>query len=181
IHRSIAPPEGPGWGCDSNRDAVWKGPSGRRAYEPSCIPNAHGEGPYRPSPVSYVPTIADRLEAAGRSWGIFGAAVPQGKSFREAYKWSICPSFAECLYGPQHEDLHEQSQFFTDAANGTLPSFSILTPGIEGTTSQHNGTYMSVGDEQIEREVQAVESGLDAQSTTIFIYYDDCEIGRASW
>jgi phospholipase C len=172
-----APAPGPGWGCDSNRDTPWIDPATRRRLpEPSCVPDRNGRGPYRPSPVAYVPTFGDRLEAAGKTWGIFGAVNPVAKSQTGPYNWAICPTFAECLYGPQHNNMHEQSVFFADAEHGTLPNFSILIPteGPTGPTSQHNGTSMLVGDNQVGNEVSAIENGPQARSTTIFIYYDDC-------
>jgi phospholipase C len=123
-----------------------------------------------------VPTFGDRLDAAGKTWGIFGAVNPANSSQRGPYKWSICPSFAECLFGPQHNNMHEEAQFLADAEKGTMPNFSILIPtsGASGPTSQHNGASMLVGDNQIAKEVSAIQKGPDGSSTTIFIYYDDC-------
>jgi phospholipase C len=176
-HSKGGPPEGPGWGCDSNLDSEWIDPiTHQQSNEPSCIPNQKGEGAYRPTPVPYVPTVADRLEEAGRTWGIYGAVNPGEKGSNGPYKWAICPTFAECLYGPQKSDMHEAPQLFTDAKEGKLPNFAILTPssGVSGGTSQHNGTSMLVGDNFIGEEVSAIENGPDGPSTTIFIYYDDC-------
>jgi phospholipase C len=176
-HLTGAPAAGFGWGCDSNLDSPWVSPvTHKRVMEPSCIPNKKGEGPYRSSPVAYVPTVADRLEEAGRTWGIYGAVNTKVKAQQGPYKWAICPTFAECLNGPQKSDMHEASRFFTDAKEGKLPSFAILTPsaGVSGPTSQHNGASMLVGDNFIGEEVSAVEKGPDAATTTIFIYYDDC-------
>jgi phospholipase C len=176
-HLAIAPPLGPGWGCDSNRDTPWVDPvTGRKLLEPSCIPDQNGRGPYRQSPVQYVPTFADRVEAADKTWGIFGGVTPAVRHPLSAYKWSICPSFAECLYGPQRNDMHEESELFAEAEAGTLPSFSIVIPsnGPSGSTSQHNDTSMLLGDNQIGKEVSTIMNGPDGPSTTIFIYYDDC-------
>jgi phospholipase C len=167
---------GPGWGCDSFLDAKWIDPvSHKTLKEPSCIPDKEGKGPYRESPVKYVPTVADRLEEAGRTWGIYGAVISKGKA-QGGYIWSTCPTFAECLFGPQKEDMHAAPQFMTDAKAGKLPNFSIVTPSsdAEGATSQHNGTSMLVGDNYIGKAVAAVEEGADAATTTVFIYYDDC-------
>jgi phospholipase C len=175
-HATEAPAAGPGWGCDSNLNAQWYDPTtGKLISEPSCIPNKNGEGPWRTSPVPYVPTVADRLEEAGRTWGIYGAVVSGGKA-QGGYVWSTCPTFAECLLGPQKEDMHEAPQFMSDAKAGKLPNFSIVTPSsdAEGATSQHNGTSMLVGDNFIGQQVSAVENGPDGATTTIFIYYDDC-------
>ncbi|HWX75314.1 MAG TPA: alkaline phosphatase family protein, partial [Solirubrobacteraceae bacterium] len=167
-HLKGSPPAGFGWGCDSNLDSPWIEPSTlKRVMEPSCIPNKNGEGPYRKSPVAYVPTVADRLEEAGRTWGVYGAVNTKVKGQQGPYKWSICPTFAECLYGAQKADMHEASQFLTDAKEGKLPNLAILTPtqGVTGPTSQHNGASMLVGDNFIGEEVAAVKSGPDAGTT----------------
>jgi phospholipase C len=166
----------PGWGCDSKLDAQWNDPKTHRlVYEPACIPDRKGHGPYRASPVKYTPTFGDRLDAAHRTWGIYGATDPTNPRDKVGYKWAICPTFAECLYSAQHKNLHQGSQFFTDAARGKLPNFSILVPdGAGGATSQHNGLSMMYGDNYIASEVNAIERGPNAKSTAIFIYYDDC-------
>ena len=67
--------------------------------------------------------MADRLEEAGRTWGIYGAVV-SGTKAQSGYSWSTCPTFAECLYGPQKEDMHQASQFVADAKEGKLPNFA---------------------------------------------------------
>jgi phospholipase C len=168
---------GPGWGCDSFLESPWFDPKKHKnVKEPSCIPNEKGEGPFRTSPVAYTRTIADQLEKAGKTWGIYGATNPSEKQQVGPYKWAICPTFAECLYGKQKEFMHEAPQFMSVAKEGKLPNFSIVTPSVdsEGETSQHNGTSMLVGDNYIGKTVAAIEEGADAASTTIFIYYDDC-------
>lgn len=160
---------GPGWGCDSYRDAPWWNGS---AYvpEPACVPDSQGNGPYRPSPVQYVPTIFDRLDAAGLSWKIY-ATGPAGNTDVIPYGWDICPSFFECLGGPQHANLVPTGDVVTDAEAGDLPSFSIVTPSLD--ISQHNGYSMAEGDNWIGSVVSAIESGSDWDSTAIFIVYDD--------
>src|SRR3989442_327317 len=49
-------PPGRGWGCDSNKDTGWAPPGGSVIRVPSCVPKPDGSGPYRPSPVPWVPT-----------------------------------------------------------------------------------------------------------------------------
>ncbi len=176
-HVKGAPPAGAGWGCDSNLNAIWINPETHKEQSvPSCVPNKEGKGAYEETPVPYVPTVADRLEEAGRTWAIYGAVDPTKKKDKGPYKWAICPTFAECLDGPQRNNLHEAKQLLSDAKEGTLPNFSIVTPtaGVSGPTSQHNGTSMKVGDNWIGEEVSAIQKGPDGASTTIFIYYDDC-------
>jgi phospholipase C len=164
---------GPGWGCDSYKDAHWLDPTGQVVDVPTCVPDRNGFGPYRPSPVKWIPTIMDRLGAGGLPWRIY-ADRPTGPQ-PLAYMWAICPTFADCLFTGQMDNLVDQEQILTDAAQGTLPSFSILVPnGPAGRTSQHNLTSMVLGDNWIGEVVSAIENGPDWMSTAVFITYDEC-------
>jgi phospholipase C len=60
----------------------------------------------------------------------------------------------------------------SDAAAGTLPAYSIVTPTT--VNSQHNGFSMSEGDNYIGQIVSAIQKSADWSSTAIFITYDDC-------
>ena len=92
------------------------------------------------------------------------------------YVWATCPSFAECLYGPQHVNVVPTDNILTDAQKGTLPNFSLVLPGggQASNASQHNQSSMLVGDNWIGKVVSAIESGPNWSSTAIFITYDDC-------
>jgi phospholipase C len=172
---------GPGWGCDSNRVDPWVGPDGSVSQQPSCVPRPNGSGAFRPTPVPHVSTIFGSLHAIGRSWKIYGAPVPSTVGGQDGgYGWSICPSFAGCLYSPQVNNLVPTADVLTDAANGTLPNYSVLTPSWSANlangsgTSQHNHSSMLAGDNWIGTVVSAIQSGPDWGSTAIFITYDDC-------
>jgi phospholipase C len=168
-HNGTSGTTGPGWGCDSFKDSSWVPPTGGVAIQvPSCIPKSDGTGPYRPSPVTWVPTIMDRLAAAGRSWKIYAPNSTDGT----AYGWAICPTFADCLYTSQASHMVPDSELVTDAAAGTLPSYSVVIP--VSANSQHNGTSMKTGDAWIAHLVNAIQNGPDWGSTAIFITYDDC-------
>jgi phospholipase C len=162
----VAP--GPGWGCPSNRDALW-GPPDDLTYQPSCVPDQQGRGPYRPSEVPYVPTIMQRVEQAGRTWHIYEGLFPTSSDTI----WSICPYFYWC-YHNRYDASHDSSDkdFVTAAASGTLPDLSILLP--TKVTAQHNLDSMAVGDNYIGRMVAAVENSPEWDSTAVFITYDDC-------
>jgi outer membrane protein assembly factor BamB/phospholipase C len=156
-------PRGPlTWGCDSNNTASWRSPTGSVLSIPSCIPNQDGSGPFAPSPAAWIPTIMDRLDGAGMSWRIYGGWGT----------WTVCPSFSDCVYGPQRNAAVTYNRVLTDASNGTLPNLSIVIP--TGDTSQHNGWSMLKGDNWIGSVVGAIENGPDWRSTAIFITYDDC-------
>jgi phospholipase C len=158
---------GPGAGCDSLGDVVWFWPGGQRQVVPACIPDKHGRGPYRPSPVRYVPTIMDSMDAAGLPWHIYAP----GKR-AAGYGWAICPTFYECLGGPQADRVRGPRDFAGDAARGKLAALSIVIPFYND--SQHNGQSLVRGDNWIAQNVAAVMNGPDWNSTAIFITYDDC-------
>jgi phospholipase C len=184
-HPARGVPPGPGWGCDSRKVAPWRSPAGAVRQVPSCVPDyklnrPHG-GAFRTTPVKYVPTILDRLSAAGLSWRIFGAAAPRSTAAGPAatpvagYIWNICPSFAECLYTRQKAGNVPSSTFVTVARAGKLPNFSVVNPG--GKTvpfSEHNGFSMTAGDDWLGRVASAVMNGPQWRSTALFITWDDC-------
>jgi phospholipase C len=162
-----------GWGCDSKDDAPWvdpNDPTSKPILVPSCIPNRQGQGPYRASPVQYVPTIMDRLKSAGRTWKIY---TPTLRDRTQGYGHAICPSFYECLGSNQAKNMVRWKTFVGDATAGKLPNFSIVIPTMDN--SQHNGTSLMVGDNWIASLVSAVMSNPDEwNSTAIFITHDDC-------
>ena len=158
---------GPGWGCPSKRDALWGNPA---TYVPSCIPDASGGGPYRSSPVPYVPTVMERLEAAGKTWHIYQGSSKTGPV---DMAWSVCTYYYWCDAN-RFTTTYDSSDanFVATAKNGTLPNVSLLLP--IGGNSQHNNKSMATGDNYIGQMVSAVENGPDWLSTAIFITYDDC-------
>jgi phospholipase C len=160
---------GPGWGCDSHKDANWSTNGHSFSLQPSCIPDENGNGPYRASSVQYVPTIFDRVEQAGLTWKSY---VGDQKIGGSGYLWAICPSFWECFGSSQFDNQLLASQVIQDAKAGNLPNFSIVTP--TAANSQHNNNSMAQGDNWIGSIVDAIASGPDWSSTAIFITYDDC-------
>src|SRR5205823_1884136 len=111
------------------------------------------------------PTIFDRLDSISLPWRIY----------ETVYQWSVCPTFAKCLYGPQHTNMVPTGQVLDDAAHGTLPASSVLVPeGPGGGTGQHPPHSMLVGDNWIARVVNALQQSPQWSSTAVFITYDDC-------
>jgi phospholipase C len=172
---------GYGWGCDSDKTDLWHGQK-----VPTCIPDPAlslpNGGAFEPTPVPYVPTILDRLDAAGLSWRLYGGTCatesvsPHGletcTSATSGYIWATCPSFAECLYH-QGSGMSQDTQFVTDAKAGNLPAFSLVTPTVTAN-SWHNGFSITQGDNYLGNLVNAVMNGPDWSSTAIFITFDDC-------
>ena len=167
-----------GWGCDSDKVTQWISPAGKQRTVPACVPDPSlpvaqypNGGAFKATPVQYVPTIMDRLAAAGLTWKIYGA---QGQS-TAGYQWSICPAEAECLYTSQDQNLVPSAGFQADALAGNLPAFSVVTPG--GSTTKdscHNLTSMTACDNWAGSLVQSVENSPDWSSTAVFITFDDC-------
>jgi phospholipase C len=177
----VNPPDGdvpgPGWGCDSGKDAKWGQPA---TFVPSCVPDytldpvryPYG-GAYRSTPVAHVPTVMDEMDAAGVSWKLY-ADLGYGQT-GPGYKWAVCPTFAECL---DHTSNGQAAKWvasqdaITDATNGTLPTVSFVMPN--AVNSQHNLYSMRQGDRWIGGVVSAIASGPQWASSAVFITYDDC-------
>lgn len=165
---------GPGWGCDSNLVAKWAagGP-----WQPSCVPDFAlnrtqypNGGAFEPTKAGHVPTLMDNLDAAGLSWRIYGETNTSGSG----YEWSVCPTFADCLYTSQRANLVDSGQFLTDAAAGTLPAFSLITAGGSNLAGNcHNGFSMTACDNYVGQVAQAIMNSPEWSSTALFITWDD--------
>jgi phospholipase C len=187
---------GQGWGCDSNRVAPWApSPGAATQMVPSCIPDpaltfnglplANG-GAFEPTPVGYTPTIMDELNSAGLPWKLYTGSCPAEVTGANGlltctptasaggYDWAICPSIAECLY-TQSSGMAPTGQVLTDAKAGTLPAFSVVTPGQSyAKDSEHNGFSITAGDNFLGQVANAIMAGPEAGSTALFITWDDC-------
>lgn len=157
---------GPGWGCDSGNTAEWAAPRGIIRV-PSCVPDRAGDmGPVWSSytgPRAYaVPTIFDRLQAAGTSWKIYS----------ENYNWSICPTFWTCRGSTQFRHQVSGSRIFADLEAGRLPGVSFVVPA--GQRSGHPPGSMAAGDTWLGQVVSAVMESTAWSSTAIFVTFDDC-------
>lgn len=184
---------GTGWGCNATgKVATRLRVNGRTPPpQPPCIPDFSLDptaypygGAWEPTQVAHVPTIMDELDAAGVSWKIYGGsnAGINGASGG----WSGCPSFADCIYTAQANNLVDPSQFPTDAAAGSLPQVSFIMPsGLAGPTlcgggknaaacSQHAPQSMAAGDNWIGQIAHAVLTGPHAASTVLVVTWDDC-------
>lgn len=173
---------GPGWGCDSGRDTEWKAPTGKLSEVPACVPDPSLDpatypygGAYRSTPVQYIPTIMDRLGGTtGLTWKMYAGlstTTCTKSSDNCGYGWAACPSYAECLYGSSNP-MAASTQVITDAQNGVLPNFAVVTP--TQTDSQHNGDSMATGDGWIGQVINAITSGPEWGSTAVFLTWDDC-------
>jgi len=107
-------------------------------------------------------SIFDELSAHDRTWKIY-YALPT--SILDGTIWDqIIPS-------GDTADLTTGDQFFTDIADGTLPDFSFVRPGVGYSTEPPED--IGEGDTWIGQLVSAVAHSQYWDSTAIFVTYDE--------
>jgi phospholipase C len=107
-------------------------------------------------------SIFDELSAHNRTWKIY-YALPT--SILSGTIWDqIIPS-------ADTADLTTGDQFFTDLADGTLPDFSFVRPGVGYSTEPPED--IGQGDAWIGQLVNAVAHSQYWDSTAIFVSYDE--------
>jgi hypothetical protein len=85
--------------------------------------------------------------------------------------WNPLPHFTTVHDDDQLGNIVNSDQFFTDAADGTLPSVSWVIPN--QTVSEHPTALVSTGQAWVTSLVNAVMQGPDWGSTAIFLAWDD--------
>jgi len=108
-------------------------------------------------------TIFTNLSAAGISWIDYYTTFPNGTTADLYPVFDILPSL---------EYAKPIAQFFTDAAAGTLPSFSLLDPDYS-TQSQEDPQNIVVGETFLARVVEAVGDSPAWRKTMLIITYDE--------
>jgi len=107
-------------------------------------------------------SIFDELSANNHTWKIY-YALPT--SILNGTIWDqIIPS-------GDTSDLTDGDQFFTDIADGTLPDFSFIRPGVGYSTEPPED--IGEGDAWIGQLVNAVAHSQYWDSTAIFVTYDE--------
>jgi phospholipase C len=109
-------------------------------------------------------TIFQRLTTYGIDWANYVTSFPLGAT-PELYPVNDTP-----LESGSH--LRPFDQFFTDAAAGTLPSFSFLDEDFD-TQSQENPQNIVVGEAMLAQVVQAVGNGPGWARSLLVITYDE--------
>ena len=85
--------------------------------------------------------------------------------------WNPLPYFDTVKQDGQLGDIQDLSNFYTAAANGTLPAVSWICPS--GRYSEHPPALISRGQAYVTGLINAVMSGPDWDSTAIFLAWDD--------
>jgi phospholipase C len=111
-----------------------------------------------PRPTGYS-TICDLLNAYGITWKDYFADLPTVGLFPHTFERNP-------------DKIRHVSEFFVDAAAGTLPSVSIVDPeSAEG--SEEAPEDISVGQAYAERVIQAVMTGAGWANTVLVFTYDE--------
>ena len=130
-----------------------------------------------------------RFLMAGTSLGLINDTLnedrpPNGTIFEAlnnyGIKWknyySTAPSAYIWLYQISDPNIRanvvNSSEFFTDAANGTLPAFSLVDPNFS-TGSEENPQDVQVGDQFLSQVVNAVMSSPQWPNTLLVWTYDE--------
>jgi phospholipase C len=112
-------------------------------------------------------TLADRLEGAKISWKYYAA----GKG-DFGYDWSAYNSINHIRNTAEWaQHVVADTEFVSDATNGTLPSVSWLTTTF--ARSEHPPASACEGENWTVREINAVMQGPLWNSTAIFLTWDD--------
>ena len=85
--------------------------------------------------------------------------------------WSPLPDFTTVHQDHQLGNVRLYNDFFTRAANGTLPDVSWVVPN--AANSEHPVGRVSAGQAWVTKVVNAVMHGPDWSSTAIFLSWDD--------
>ncbi|MGH3169961.1 MAG: alkaline phosphatase family protein [Trebonia sp.] len=108
-------------------------------------------------------TVFNLLDAYGISWENYVSSYPTGAT-PELYLANDAVTEAA-----HHTALDD---FFTDAASGSLPSFSFIDPDY-GTQSQENPENIVVGEALVSQVVQAIGASPLWEKTILLIMYDE--------
>jgi phospholipase C len=105
-------------------------------------------------------TIFDRLDQHKVQWGVYYQSVPSP----DIIIHDVRPTWA-----PQTKQM---SHFYTDAAAGRLPRFTLLDPNY-GTTSEENPQDIQVGERFVASVVEALMHAPTWHKTVLFLTYDE--------
>ncbi|HEX3901192.1 MAG TPA: alkaline phosphatase family protein [Mycobacteriales bacterium] len=108
-------------------------------------------------------TIFDKLTLHGISWTDYCASFPLGATAE------LFPTPDTGLILAKKKPVDD---FFTDAAAGKLPSFSLLDPDF-GTQSQENPQNIVVGEKLLQEVVEAIGNGPAWHKTLLIVTYDE--------
>jgi phospholipase C len=110
------------------------------------------------------------------TWGVYldgGQGPPFGKKAVPGI-WNVLPGFETVQDDGQVQNaLLNQSQFYVDAALGTLPQVTWVLPRYYD--SEHPQASIAYGQTYVTTLINAIMTGPDWLSSAIFVVYDDAD------
>jgi phospholipase C len=97
--------------------------------------------------------------------------APVGQNAKTPGTWNPLPYFDTVKQDGQLGNIQSLTNFYTAAANGTLPAVSWIAPS--GAVSEHPPGLVSAGQSYVTGLVNAIMKGPDWNSTAIFLTWDD--------
>jgi phospholipase C len=108
-----------------------------------------------------LPTIFDRLDAAGVSWGVYADQHPLERALdNPAHDWS------------KLNPWHPVRQLFDELAAGTLPQV-VFVDGADNVEDEHPHANVRSGEHWTYRLYQALRNGPDWLSSVMLFTYDE--------
>jgi phospholipase C len=142
----------------------------------SCVTNSdpsHVWGTEYPTPYLWT-DITYLLYQNNIDWGVYldGGQSVLGSHTGVQPIWSVLPGFETVQQDGQVSNAEiNLTQFYTDAANGTLPQVSWILP--KYFDSEHPQAHIDDGEAYTTGLVNAIMQGPDWKDTAIFIEWDD--------
>ncbi len=96
---------------------------------------------------------------------------PVNQNYKTPGIWNPLPYFDTVKQNDQLSNITDVTNFYQDAAKGTLPAVSWITPS--NPNSEHPTALLSDGQAWVTSLVNAVMKGPDWDSTVIFLTWDD--------
>lgn len=142
------------WGCD--------------AEEGTAVAVMDQSGKLHPEyPCWDIPTLADRLQAAGVSWKYYAPSWGEN-----GYIWSALDAIRHIRFSSLWQsNVVSYKQFADDATNGRLPAVSWVVPHWDH--SEHHPASTCAGENWTVQQLNALMQGPDWGSTAAFVTWDD--------
>ena len=112
-----------------------------------------------------IPTIFDRLQAAGVTWKNYVPDYPNGSSLKPF------PDYAKYL----GTNIVPMSQYFTDLTNGTLPQVAFIDRDSKNGLDEHPGAGVNIqkGAAYVKTIIDALMNSTAWTDSVFFLTYDE--------
>jgi phospholipase C len=145
-------------------------------YDPmSCVNSIAGTfPPTQPAPFyawTDLTYLMDKFQVTWKYYAALGNNAVDGDEAPVPAIWNPLPYFTDVSQDNQQSNVTDSTQYFQDAAAGTLPNLSWVVPNTEH--SEHPPSLISAGQTWVTSVVNAAMQGPEWNSTAIFLSWDD--------